>query len=93
MVAALRRESANGNFRSNVGLGGKLTQYIPTVIETKLAIDATRVMGCDYAVVDMLRSVTGSLVCEVNTTANISNFYKVAGVDVYEMLIRVCLKK
>ena len=93
VVAALRRESASGNFRSNANLGGKLSQYIPTVIETKLAIDATRVMGCDYAVVDMLRGVTGSLVCEVNTTANISNFYNICKVDVYEMLIKYCVKK
>lgn len=93
VVCALRRESANGNFRSNATLGGKLTPYIPTVVETKLATEATKVMGCDYAVVDMLRSVTGSLVCEVNTTANISNFYNVAGVDIYEMLIKLCIKK
>ena len=93
VVAALRRESASGNFRSNANLGGNLSQYIPTVVETKLAIDATRVMGCDYAVVDMLRSVTGSLVCEVNTTANISNFYNICKVDVYDMLLKLCLKR
>lgn len=93
VVAALRRESASGNFRSNANFGGNLSQYIPTVVETKLAIDATRVMGCDYAVVDMLRSVTGSLVCEVNTTANISNFYNICKVDVYDMLLKLCLKR
>lgn len=93
VVTALRRENSTGNFRSNANQGGCLSTYIPTVIETKLAIESARVMGCDYAVVDMLRGVTGSLVCEVNTTANISNFYNVAKVDIYEMLIKLCLKK
>lgn len=93
VATALRRENATGNFRSNANQGGSLSTYIPTVIETKLATEAANVMGCDYAVVDMLRGVTGSLVCEVNTTANISNFYNVAKVDVYEMLIKLCLKK
>lgn len=93
VVTALRRESADGNFRSNASLGGRLTPYVPTVIENKLACDATKAMGCDFAVVDMLKGVTGSLVCEVNATANISNFYKTTQVDVFEYLIRLCLKK
>ena len=93
VVAAIRRESASGNFRSNANFGGKLSQYIPTVIETKLAVDSAHVLGCDYAVVDILRGVTGSLVCEVNTTANISNFYNICNVDVYDMILKLCMKK
>lgn len=93
VVAAIRRESASGNFRANESLGGKLSAYTPTIIENKLAVDATRAMGCDYAVVDMLKGVTGSLVFEVSPTANISNFYKTTHVDVFEQLLKICLKK
>lgn len=93
VVTALRRESAGGNFRSNATLGGRLTPYTPTIIENKLAVQATKAMGCDFAVVDMLKGVTGSLVCEVNATSNISNFYKTTNVDVFEELIRLCLKR
>ena len=60
---------------------------------TDNAIEATKAMGCDFAVVDMLKGVTGSLVCEVNATANISNFYNTTKIDVFESLIRLCLKK
>lgn len=93
IICALRRESADGNFRSNASLGGRLTPYVPTVIENKLAIEATKAMGCEFAVVDMLKGVTGSLVCEVNATANISNFYKTTKIDVFEYLLKLCLKK
>jgi len=93
VVAAVRRMSKDGGFRSNANFGANLTQYIPTVVETKLAVDATKAMGCDFAVVDMLKSVTGSLVCEVNTTANLYNFYKTTGVDIYEILFKECVMK
>lgn len=93
VVASIRRQSCDGSFRSNVALGGKLSVYAPTVVETKLAIEATKAMGCDFAVVDMLRSVTGSLVCEVNSTANINNFYEATGVDIAELLFKEIIKK
>ncbi len=93
VVSAIRRESASGNFRANESLGGKLSPYTPTIIENKYAIDAAKALGCDYAVVDMLKGVTGSLVFEVSTTANIGNFYKTTNVDVFEQLLKICLKK
>ena len=93
VVASLRRQAGSGNFRSNVTLGGTLDKYIPTIIETKLAVDAAKAMGCDFAVVDMLKSVTGSLVCEVNSGANINKFYETTGVDIAEILIKECVKK
>ena len=93
VVSAVRRQAGAGNFRSNATLGGTLSTYIPTVIETKLAVSATKAMGCDFAVVDMLKSVTGSLVCEVNSTSNINKFYETTGVDVADILIKECIKK
>ena len=93
VVSSVRRQASQGNFRSNATQGGTLSAYIPTVIETKLAINASRAMGCDFAVVDMLKSITGSLVCEVNSTANINRFYETTGIDVAEALIKECIKK
>ena len=93
VVSAVRRNSGDGGFRSNSSLGGKLSVYAPTAVETKLAIQAAKTMGCDFAVVDMLRGVTGSLVCEVNSTANINNFYECTGVDIAELLFKEIIKK
>ena len=93
VVASVRRQASAGNFRSNATLGGTLSKYIPTVIENKLATDAAKAMGCDFAVVDMLKSVTGSLVCEVNSGANINTFMEITGVDIADILIKECVKK
>lgn len=93
VVAGVRRQAVAGSFRSNATQGGKVTSYIPTVVETKLAIDATKVTGCDWAVVDVLKSVTGSLICEVNSTANLNRFYEATNIDVFDILIKECIKK
>ncbi len=93
VVSAMRRQATGTNFRSNISLGGTQVAYTPTIVETKLAVDATKAMGCEFAVVDMLKSVTGSLVCEVNGTANINNFYECTKVDIAELLFKEIIKK
>ena len=93
IVGAVRRQSGDGNFRSNATLGGKVSQYIPSVVESKIAIEATKTMGCNFAVVDILKGVTGSLVCEVNAITNLHKFNKCTKEDIEELLIRECLKK
>lgn len=93
VVASLRRQAEGTGFRSNGGLGGSKSAYAPSIVETKLAVDATKAMGCDFAVVDMLKGVTGSLVCEVNSTANISAFAECTGVDIVEILFKEVIRK
>ena len=39
-------------------------------------------------IVDILKSINGPVVCEVNTTANVNNFYKVCGVNIPELLFK-----
>lgn len=91
VIASLRRESVDGSFRSNASLGGKRSQYIPTIMETSLAINAVKAMQCEFGVVDILRSITGSLVCEVNATANIAKFAETTNVDIYDEILKICL--
>ena len=93
VVASLRRQAPGGSFRSNISLGGNQSIYAPTIVETKLAIEATKAMGCSFAVVDMLKGITGSLVCEVNSTTNIHSFSECTGIDIYELLFKEIIKK
>lgn len=88
VVASYSRQGNSGDFRSNLSLGGTMTNYIPTYIDEQLAISATKVIGCDFAIVDILRSINGPVVCEVNTTANINNFYKSCKVDIAQLLFK-----
>ncbi len=88
VVASYSRQGVSGDFRSNLTLGGTMSNYIPTYIDEQLAINASKVVGCDFAIVDILRSINGPVVCEVNTTANINNFYKTCNVNVPELLLK-----
>ena len=88
VVASVRRQGVTGDFRSNVGLGGSLTKYIATFGEEELAINAAKVVGCDFAIVDILKSINGPVVCEVNTTANVNNFHKLCDVNIPLLLFK-----
>ena len=63
VVASLRRQGSGNDFRSNVGLGGSMSAYIPTYSDEQLAINAAKTLGCDFAVVDILRSIDGPVLC------------------------------
>ena len=88
VVAAFRRQGISGDFRSNLALGGTMYNYIPTHGDEELAISATKAMDCDFAIVDILRSINGPVVCEVNTNADVNNFVKCCNVDIPSLLLK-----
>ncbi len=88
VVASIRRQGASGDFRSNLALGGTMQNYIPSYIDEQLAINASKVIGCDFAIVDILKSINGPVVCEVNTTANVNNFYNTCNINIPDLLLK-----
>jgi len=67
-IAAMKRRSTNKHeFRSNLAKGAKGEPYDPTPREVELAIEATSVLGLIVSGVDLMKSVRGSLVDEVNS--------------------------
>lgn len=86
-VAAMRRRS-RGDFRANIGNGGKGERYEPTREEIRLASDCCRLLGLDFAGVDMLHNPKGKpLICEVNSNAFMAEITSCTGVDVAEHII------
>jgi RimK family alpha-L-glutamate ligase len=73
VVGAGRRESALGEWRTNVALGGRFISSPPTEEERALAIDAARAIGADLVGVDLLPDPDrGSVVLEVNGAVDFS---------------------
>ena len=68
VVASMKRQSLDDDFRSNLHKGGEGTIIKLTEEERKMAIKATRAMGLSVAGVDMMRSARGPLVLEVNAS-------------------------
>ena len=87
VVAAMKRTSKKGEFRSNLHRGGKAEPVDITDDERATAITSVEAMGLNVAGVDMLRSSRGTLVLEVNPTPGIEGMEGVTGVDVAGAMI------
>lgn len=68
VVASMKRQSLDDDFRSNLHKGGEGTSIKLTDEERKMAIKAARALGLNIAGVDLMRSARGPLVLEVNAS-------------------------
>lgn len=68
VVASMKRQSLDDDFRSNLHQGGAGEAVKLTEEERKTAIKAARTMGLNLCGVDMMRSARGPLVLEVNSS-------------------------
>jgi ribosomal protein S6--L-glutamate ligase len=68
VVAAMKRQAKDGEFRSNIHRGGKATLIKLTPEERSTAIRAAKTMGLNVSGVDIMRSAHGPVVLEVNSS-------------------------
>lgn len=80
VVAAMLRESRIG-FRANVTAGAAMCPYHPSRQEIDLALACCRIIGLDFAGVDLLFGPDGPLVSEVNSNAHIHNLFDCTGIN------------
>ncbi|MCX6728317.1 MAG: 30S ribosomal protein S6--L-glutamate ligase [Candidatus Saccharibacteria bacterium] len=81
VVASMKRQSLDDDFRSNLHKGGEGTSVKLSEEEKKVAVKAAKAMGLNIAGVDLLRSARGPLVLEVNASPGF-DIEKVTGRDV-----------
>ncbi len=82
VVAAMRRQGPEGEFRSNLHRGGSATKIRITPEERSTAVRAARHLGLNVCGVDMLRSNHGPVVMEVNSSPGLEGIETATGVDV-----------
>jgi ribosomal protein S6--L-glutamate ligase len=87
VVAAMKRQGLEGEFRSNLHRGGTATLVKLTPKERATAVRAAKVMGLNVAGVDILRSERGPLVMEVNSSPGLEGIESATGKDVAGMII------
>ena len=85
--AAIQREAAPGEFRANIHQGGTASVVRPTTEERRLAVKATKAMGLAVAGVDIIRSKTGPLLLEVNSSPGLEGIETATEKDVARMMI------
>jgi len=87
VVAAMKRQAAAGEFRSNLHQGGEAATVRITKQERQAATAAARAIGLAVAGVDLLRSESGPKVLEVNSSPGLEGIEKTSGKDVAGMII------
>jgi len=86
VVAAMKRQGAEGEFRSNLHRGGSAEVVKLSKAERETAINAAKVMGLSVCGVDLLRSENGPMVMEVNSSPGLEGIEKATGKNIAGMV-------
>jgi len=92
VVAAMKRQGAEGEFRSNLHRGGSAQVVKITPKERATAIKAAATMGLNVAGVDILRAERGPVIMEVNSSPGLEGIEGATGKDIAGMIIQ-CIEK
>jgi RimK family alpha-L-glutamate ligase len=94
VVASMYRYSDNGDFRANISSGGKMKPYDPTQEQIQLAIKCCKIIGLDFAGVDILFGENQeSIICEMNSNAHFKNIYDCTGINVADSIMEYIVKR
>jgi len=88
VIAAMKRQAAEGEFRSNLHRGGTAEIVRLSAAERKTAVDAAKAMGLNMCGVDILRSNHGPVVMEVNSSPGLEGIETATGKDVASMVFQ-----
>ena len=93
VVASMKRQGPEGEFRSNLHRGGSASLVRLTPEERSTAVRAARVMGLGVCGVDLLRSNHGPVVMEVNSSPGLEGIEKASEKDVAGIIIQYMEKR
>ncbi|MCA9811708.1 MAG: RimK family alpha-L-glutamate ligase, partial [Nitrosarchaeum sp.] len=93
IVAAIYRTSGNGNWKTNMALGGIAEECKVTSEMEEMCIKAKNAVQGDIVGVDLMESEQrGLMVHEVNNTTEYKNTVRVCGVDIPTLMLDYALK-
>ncbi len=87
VVAAMKRQCKNGDFRSNLHRGGTSEAITLTSAEEKVALKAAKAMGLGFCGVDILQSKNGPMVLEINSTPGLEGIENTTGKNISKSVI------
>lgn len=93
VVAAMKRQGAEGEFRSNLHRGGSASLIKITPEERSTAVRSAKIMGLNVCGVDLLRSNHGPVVMEVNSSPGLEGIEKASGKGIAEVIIKYLEKR
>ena len=87
VIASMKRQGKEGEFRSNLHQGGSASLIKITAAERATAINASKAMGLNVCGVDLLRSNHGPVVMEVNSSPGLEGIEGATQKDIAGMVI------
>ena len=87
VIASMKRQSLDDDFRSNIHQGGIGTPIKLTDDEKKVALRAAKAMGLAICGVDLMRTNRGPMVLEVNPTPGLEGIENATGRNVAGKII------
>lgn len=87
VVASMMRTAKDGEFRSNLHLGGTARAVEASPQEIDTAVRAVKALGLNVAGVDLLRSHEGPLVMEVNSSPGLEGIEGSTQIDIAGTII------
>jgi ribosomal protein S6--L-glutamate ligase len=88
VVASMKRVAVTGEKRANIHAGGRGEATTLSAQAKKTALMAARAMGAEVCGVDMLESVRGPKVIEVNISPGLQGITKATGVTVADRIAK-----
>lgn len=88
VVGTMKRTAREGEFRSNLHRGGTAELIQLTHEEEVTAIKAAKALGLHVAGVDMLQSIRGPLVLEVNSSPGLEGIERATGLDIAGEIVK-----
>ncbi|MCL1635370.1 30S ribosomal protein S6--L-glutamate ligase [Luteimonas sp. SX5] len=93
VIAAMRRQAEQGEFRSNLHRGGTAVPAIANAAEQAAAVRAAKVLGLGVAGVDLIHSHRGPLILEVNSSPGLEGIESASGVDIAGKIVEFIARK
>ena len=87
VVSAMKRQSKEGDFRSNLHRGGSSTKINLSYEEENIALRAAKAMKLGVCGIDILQSSRGPLVLEINSSPGLEGIEKTTEVNISEKII------
>lgn len=92
VVASMKRTAQEGEFRSNLTLGGKAKATELTEKEKKMAVKAVKALRLQIGGVDILRTSKGPLIMEVNANPGFRGIMKATKIDIAGKIVDFSVK-
>lgn len=92
IVAAMERKARRGEFRANFQQGGSVSITDLSDEEKQISLRAAKVIGLDVAGVDIIRTVAGPKILEVNSNPGLEGITSATQISVADFIVQFAEK-